>query len=75
MSIDMDNFNDDVSYERAPDGTIRLRNKVNKLEEQPEYGSVDWVLAQPPPPPAQEMDPAPLLIAVALCIGGLAFFR
>ena len=75
VSIDMDNFNDDVSYERAPDGTIRLRNKVNKLEEQPEYGSVDWVLAQPPPPPAQEMDPAPLLIAVALCIGGLAFFR
>jgi hypothetical protein len=75
VSIDMDNFNDDVSYERAPDGTIRLRNKVNKLEEQPEYGSVDWVLAQPPPPPTQEMDPAPLLIAVVLCIGGLAFFR
>ena len=74
VAIDMDNFNDDTVYERAPDGTIRKRSRVSKLEEQPEYGSVDWVLAQPVPPPVEEIDPAPLVIAIALCLAGLAFF-
>lgn len=74
VTIDMDNFNDDISYERSPDGTIRKRNRVNPLEEQPEYGSVEWVLQQPVEPPISDLDPGPLAVAVFACVAGLAFY-
>lgn len=76
ISIDMDNFNDDSVYERAPDGTIHKRSLTSKLPEEPEYGSVEWALAQAQlEKPAAQVDPALVVAVTLLCIGSLVFLR
>ena len=46
VGFDMDNFDAEAKFERAPDGTIRIMKRPD-FEKPPEYGSVEWVLQQP----------------------------
>ncbi|KAJ8599770.1 hypothetical protein CTAYLR_003421 [Chrysophaeum taylorii] len=77
ITIDMDKFNDDSVYKRAPDGTISKRPQVSKLPEEPEYGSVEWAVQQAElgKQPQAQLDPALAIAATVLCIGSLVFFR
>lgn len=76
ITINMDNFDDDSVYQRAPDGTISKRSQISKLREEPEYGSVEWAIAQAAlEKPLAQFDPALAIAATVLCLGLLAFFR
>lgn len=78
ITINMDNFKDDSVYQRAPDGTITKRAQVSKLPEEPEYGSVEWALAQAELADGKQsfqFDPLLGLAATILCVASLAFFR
>ena len=46
VGFDMDNFDAEAKFERAPDGTIKIMKRP-EFEKPPEYGSVEWVLQQP----------------------------
>lgn len=76
ITINMDNFDDDSVYQRAPDGTISKRSQISKLREEPEYGSVEWAMAQAAlEKPLAQFDPALAVAATVLCLGLLIFFR
>mmetsp|Transcript_34401 Transcript_34401/g.103657 ORF Transcript_34401/g.103657 Transcript_34401/m.103657 type:complete len:287 (-) Transcript_34401:2-862(-) len=77
VSFDMDEFDAEKSYERAPDGTIRRRDAA-AFEKPPEYGSVEWVLQQPRLTEEETIaavDPVAAGLLFAIAAGSLAFFR
>ena len=76
VGFDMDNFDAEAKFERAPDGTIKIMKRPD-FEKPPEYGSVEWVLQQPrgEPRPTNEVDPVAVGGVLALCVGALALCR
>ena len=76
VGFDMDNFDAEAKFERAPDGTIKIMKRPD-FEKPPEYGSVEWVLQQPrgEPLPTNEVDPVAVGGVLALCVGALALCR
>ena len=76
VGFDMDNFDAEAKFERAPDGTIKIMKRP-EFEKPPEYGSVEWVLQQPrgEPPVGNEVDPVAVGGVLALCVGALALCR
>lgn len=76
VTFDMDNFDAEATFQKAPDGTIKIMKRA-EYEKPPEYGSVEWVLQQPRPPPPDKVEVDPVAVGgiLALCVGALALCR
>jgi len=78
VNFDTDKFNDDSTWQRRPDGQIVKSNR-RKLPEEPEYGSIEWALAQSKLAAKKEPEEplfnrTSLAVAAGLFLASLFFF-